>query len=151
MGESALGRPSTYSTELAERVCDVFESEVGQLRAAFAAREDLPTISTVYRWEEAYPEFRERLTRARKIRAHLMADEAIDIADHTADDTITRTGRDGSEYEVADHEWINRSRLRVETRLRIAKAMNQSVYGDKTQQSGTVEVVYRIHRGPKPE
>lgn len=151
MGESALGRPSTYSDELGERVCDVFESEVGQLRAAFAAREDLPTISTVYRWEEAYPQFRERLARARKIRAHLMADEAIDIADHNANDTITKTARDGSEYEVADHEWINRSRLRVETRLRLAKALNQGVYGDKMQQSGELEIRYRIHRGPKPE
>lgn len=136
-----MGRPSTYSEEKAEKVCEVFAQAHGSLRSVFESRDDLPPLSTVYDWEHANPAFSERLQRARAARAHIMADEALRIAD-------------GSEHdgdEKPDHEWINRSRLRVETRLRLAKAMNQAAYGDKTQQSGSLEVVYRIHLGSKPE
>lgn len=145
------GRPSDYTEELAEAAAQLYASATGDLREVFAARDDMPDLTTLYRWEDKHPGFRDRLTRARQMRAHLMALEALEIADANERDTITRTGRDGAEYEVADHEWINRSRLRVETRLRLAKALNQRVYGDKSEQSGSLEVVHRIHVGPKPE
>ena len=127
------GRPSDYSPEVAERVCEVFERSHESLRSAFAGRDDLPDLATVYRWEAAHPEFRERLTCARASRAHIMAETALEVADEVSGDTITRTNRDGEAYEVANHEWINRSRLRVETRLRLARAMNPRVYADKVQ------------------
>lgn len=146
-----VGRPSSYTDEIGARVCEVYGSAVGTLRASFEADPSLPDLSTIYDWEQRHPQFAEQLSRARQRRAHLMALEAVEIADAGQCDTITKVGRNGEEYEVADHEWINRSRLRVETRLRLAKALNQRVYGDKNETSGTVEVVHRIHVGPKPE
>jgi hypothetical protein len=80
-----------------------------------------------------------------------LIEAAMEVADHGEGDTITAIARDGSEYQKPDHEWINRSRLRVETKLRVAKAFNPGLYGDKTQQTGSVEVIHRIHLGPKPE
>lgn len=146
-----VGRPTKYSEELAEAACTLYAEATGDLREAFKARDDLPDLTTVYRWEQAHPDFRDRLTRARQMRAHMLAESILDIADETAFDTITKTGRDGSEYEVANHEWINRSRLRVESRRWMAQKLNPSTYGDRIQQDGTLEVVHRIHLGPKPE
>jgi hypothetical protein len=123
------GRPSTYTPELAQRVCDIFASAHSALRPVFDADPELPHLSTVYRWEEAHPEFREALQRARACRANVMAETALAIADERDGDTTY--GRDGTPRP--DHEWINRSRLRVETRLRLARVMNPRVYGDRVQ------------------
>ena len=120
-----------YTPGLGELVCDVFETAHGSLQAAFDAREDLPTLQTVYNWELDHPEFFERLSRARAIRAHVMADGALDVADESDRDTITKTGRDGEPYEAPNTEWMARSRLRFEARRWAAKTLNQSVYGDK--------------------
>lgn len=145
-----MGRPSTYNEEMAERVLEAFATSRGSLHSAFDSRDDLPDLSTVYRWEEARPEFRERLNRAREKRAHVLAETCIEIADATEHDTLVKTGRDGTEYEVPNHEWINRSRLRFEARRWMAKTLNQRVYGEKSESSGTVEVIHRIHVGPRP-
>lgn len=138
------GRPSIYSEEMAEKVCELFATARGSLRAAFEARDDLPCLATVYNWEQDNPGFLERLNRARAMRAHLIIDDAYEIADATELDTIRKIGRDGEVYETPNAEWINRSRLRVELRKWHAKSLNQRAYGDKSEQSGQVKVVYSI-------
>lgn len=94
--------------------------------------DDLPGISTVYRWEQAHPEFRERLSRAREIRAHVLAEAAVEVADDLERDSIQKLGEDG---EVIDErpntEWIARSRLRYEARKWHSGNLNPSAYGDK--------------------
>lgn len=126
------GRPSDYTPELGERVCEVIETEPSSIRIALMRRDDLPGISTVYRWEQQYPDFRERLSRAREIRSHLLADDALAVADEDQFDTITKTGRNGEQYDSPDSEWIARSRLRFEARRWHAKNLNARVYGERT-------------------
>lgn len=150
-GGVRLPPASTYTEELGERICEAFESSPLSLRQTFEARDDLPTLTTVYRWEQQIPAFGERLARARRIRAHVLAESVLEIADHTERDTLVKTDRNGDEYEVANHEWINRSRLRVESRRWFAQKLNPSTYGERIEQGGSVEVVHRIHVGPKPE
>ena len=43
-------------------------------------------------------------------------------------------GHDDSTREVADNEWINRSRLRVDTRKWLMGKLAPKKYGDKVQQ-----------------
>lgn len=143
--------PSSYNDDVGARVCDAFARSRQSLRATFAARDDLPDLSTVYDWERAHPAFAERLKRAREDRAHILADSALEIADASEHDTIVKTGRDGTEYESANHEWINRSRLRFESRKWLAKTLNQRVYGEKSESTGSVEVIHRIHIGMPPD
>lgn len=116
---------------MAERVCEVFETAPGSLRAAFAGRDDLPDISQVYRWEQRHPEFRERLSRAREIRGHILAESGLEIADESEHDTITKTGRNGEQYDSPNSEWMARSRLRYEARKWHASKLNQRFYGEK--------------------
>lgn len=136
---------------MAERVCEAFRSSPASLRETFNARDDLPDISAVYRWEEQYPEFHEQLQRARAARAHILAETALEIADATEFDTVTKQARNGEEFETPNHEWINRSRLRFEARRWLAKTMNQRAYGDRSEQTGSVEVRHVIHVGPPPK
>lgn len=59
-----------------------------------------------------------------------MADEIQDIADDGSNDYMTIVKGDES-YNVVNHEAINRSRLRVDSRKWIASKLLPKKYGDK--------------------
>lgn len=69
--------------------------------------------------------------RAREQQMEAMAEETLDIADETNRDTIIKKGKDGSEYEAPDAEWIARSKLRVDTRKWLMSKLAPKKYGDK--------------------
>lgn len=128
----AGGRPTDYTPEIGERVAEVFESAGYSLRVALMEYDDLPGISTVYRWEQRHPEFRERLSRARETRAHVLAEAALEVADDSERDSIPKLGEDGEVIdEKPNTEWIARSRLRYEARKWHSGNMNPGAYGDK--------------------
>ncbi len=54
----------------------------------------------------------------------------MEIADDSSGDWTTKR-KGGEDVKVVDHENIQRSRLRVDTRLRVAAKINPSKYGDK--------------------
>lgn len=66
--------------------------------------------------------------RAREDGFDRIALDAMDIADETARDTIKAD--DGR--EVPNNEWISRSRLRVDTRLKLLAKWDPKRYGDAT-------------------
>jgi hypothetical protein len=69
-------------------------------------------------------------TRAKEIQIDLLVEEIINISDDSSNDTIIATGIDGGEYEKPNTEWINRSKLRVDSRKWIAARLNRRKYGD---------------------
>lgn len=74
-----MGRPSSYTPVLAERVLSKL-AEFGSLRKVMADAEErgddsLPDQSTIYRWLAAHPEFREQYTRAREAADEPVSDE----------------------------------------------------------------------------
>ena len=57
-----------------------------------------------------------------------MAEEILEISDDSSQDTyLTEQGA------KADNEWINRSRLRVDTRKWLLSKCLHKVYGDRSQ------------------
>jgi hypothetical protein len=60
--------------------------------------------------------FSARYARARAIQYDRWADEILTIADDASGDLIQRLGKDGSTERVVDHENIQRSRLRCDSR-----------------------------------
>lgn len=112
-------------------MCEVYETAHKSIRAAFAEHDDLPDYSQIFRWEKIHPEFRDRLSRAREVRAHILAESALDVADDDSHDTLTKSGRDGETYESANSEWIARSRLRFEARKWHSGNLNPSAFGEK--------------------
>jgi hypothetical protein len=124
------GRPSDYTRELAAEICARL-SRTGSLREV-CRDEDMPAESTVRQWAvEDREGFYAHYAKAREIGYAGLADELLEIADDGTNDYTKRKSRDGSAEEVPDHEHINRSRLRVDTRKWLLSKVLPKVYGDR--------------------
>ncbi len=77
-------------------------------------------------------EFRTQYAHAREMQADTLFDEALEIADEASEDWTT--AKDGT--RVLDHEHVQRSRLRVDTRKWAAGKLAPKRYGDKIQHTG---------------
>lgn len=130
------GRQSTYTDEVADRICELI-TDGYTLRQISEKFPELPYKRTVLGWlrEDKHPNFCEKYARARELRAEAMADEIEEISDNGRNDWYERDGA-----TLPDHEHINRSRLRVDTRKWLMSKMLPKKYGDKidVQHSGTV-------------
>lgn len=133
MGENrkAVGRPTSYSQEIGLAICERLAQ--GETLSQVCRDQDMPARSTVYRWQEAEPAFRDTYRRARELQMEAWGDEIVDIADDTTLDTVTRITPQGREYETVDHENIQRSKLRVNTRQWLMARLNPRLYGDKVE------------------
>lgn len=139
--ENKLGRPSTYTQEKADEICARLGT--GEPLAVICRDEHMPSVATVSNWKEAHKDFSVAIARAREEGFDQIAAECLDIADETGRDTIY-----GENGERADTEWISRSKLRIETRLKLLAKWDPKRYGDKlqTELSGNVGVTVEIVR-----
>lgn len=119
------GRPSKKTPALCAEI--VKRVGNGEPLAQVCRDEHMPHWTTVYDWIEADADFSLAIARARDHGADVIALDALAIADETHRDTVKRD--DGS--EMANSEWISRSRLRVETRLKLLAKWSPKKYGDK--------------------
>lgn len=89
--------------------------------------------STWYRWMDEDAELLGRFGRARDIGFDELAEEAIDIADDGSNDWMERHDAEGGNIGWRENgEAIGRSRLRVDTRLKLLAKWDPRRYGDKT-------------------
>ena len=88
--------------------------------------DDMPNDDTVRDWASVDGEFERAIARAREAGFDKIALDALAIADDTANDT--KKTKDGDEQ--ANSEWITRSRLRVETRLKLLAKWDPKRYGE---------------------
>ncbi len=122
----AGGRPSTYDAEAALRICASLAE--GKPLVRIVEEIGIP-IRTVYDWMAAHPEFSQAYARAREDQADTLADEIITISDDASNDFM----RDEDGNEIVNHENIQRSKLRVDTRKWVAAKQRPKKYGDKQQ------------------
>jgi hypothetical protein len=120
------GRPSRYSVELANAIC--WQLTQGKSLLEICQREGMPHRDTVHNWLNTRPEFADMYARAREIQAHVLADEALAIADDTS--------RDRTEDGNPNWEAVQRARLRVDTRKWLASKLLPSAYADKQLHTG---------------
>lgn len=96
----------------------------------------MPGQTTVFRWlsdeREGFDAFRKQYARARELQADAIFDEILDIADNSSNDWMDRKTEAGGEERVADHENMQRSRLRVDARKWMAGKLQPKKYGEKT-------------------
>lgn len=130
-----MGRKSTYNAKDAAEI--VARLSKGEPMTHICADDWLPTDRTVRTWVEAHPEFASDIARAREAGFDAIALECLAIADHTANDTKF-VGE--AETSVCNAEWISRSKLRVETRLKLLAKWDPKRYGDKVEFGGSVSV-----------
>lgn len=133
-----MGRPTKFTEEIAKEICD--RLSVGESLISVCRDDHMPERVSVYNWlsasvlddaNEDLKNFLYQYKRSRELQADSFFDEAIDIADCSEHDTITKTDRQGNEYEAANTEAIQRSKLRVETRFKIAAISKPKKYSEK--------------------
>ena len=118
------GRATTYTQEIADEICERLAD--GEPLRQICRDERMPAWRTVYAWKAANADFDARIAGAREAGFDAIAHECLEIADETAFDTI-----DSKEGVRANTEWISRSKLRVETRLKLLAKWDPKRYGDK--------------------
>ncbi len=128
------GRPSLYTEALAAKICERLAE--GETLRSICRDPAMPDKATVLRWlaDKKKADFREQYVYAREMQADALFDEALEIADDASGDWST--DKDGK--KVLDHENIQRSRLRVDTRKWAAGKMAPKKYGDKLDLGGSI-------------
>lgn len=132
-------RPSGYTAEIADEICQRIATTPRGLDFICESDEKLPSARTVHRWLSEHEDFRQTYLRARESQADLLFDECLEIADDCSKDTKT-FGPEGEEREACNSEWISRSKLRVDTRMRMAGKLAPKKYGDKVELEHTGKV-----------
>lgn len=85
----------------------------------------------LYDWARDDHAFGEMYARAKEVQADRFAEELIEIADDGSNDWMEREIAAGVVVTVPDHEHINRSKLRVDTRKFLMAKMAPRKYGEQ--------------------
>lgn len=125
----ARGRPSKFSTEIADEI--VNRIATGEPLRQICRDEHMPQWRTVYEWQKANKEFYARIADARELGEEAIAQECFEIADNATNDWMEKQGKDGAELYQLNGEHIQRSKLRIETRLKLLAKWNPRKWGEK--------------------
>lgn len=117
----AGGRPTTYTVELTDIICE--RLALGESMRSISLNEDMPAMSTLFKWLREHDEFSEQYTRAKQESADTLTDEMLEIAD--------------SDEAKVDAVSVGHARLRIETRKWLASKLKPKKYGDKITQEHT--------------
>lgn len=143
-----------YSREQREEaITKVIEGlRIGTPLTVICSADGMPNDDTIRDWADADAQLSRDIARAREAGFDAIAIEALAIADERSRDT--KVGKDGQ--EVPDSEWISRSRLRVDTRLKLLAKWDPKRYGEKMDVTSAGERIgdfsgWLDGRGTKPE
>ena len=106
------GRPSTYSTEIATKICDAVAASQDGLRKTLENNPELPPYDTVLKWLQNNAQFQQVYAHAKRQQIEAMAEEIIDIS---RDDSLD----------------ANDKRIRVDTLKWLLSKLMPRTYGDK--------------------
>jgi len=123
------GRPSDYSAEIADTICDRLAG--GESLRAICADAGMPDRATVSRWLARYEEFRDLYGFARECQAECLVDEILKIARDSSRDYVEKRLPDGKVVRVVDHENIALSRIRINALKWMVARMAPRKYGNR--------------------
>ena len=86
--ENKVGRPSLYSQELAEKICETIAAEKIGIHRLIEKYDFFPCWSVINRWLNKFPEFEAQYARARVQQAEIFVNEIIDIADNSTPENV---------------------------------------------------------------
>lgn len=117
------GRPTGYTEKLGQEICARMAE--GRSLRSVCSDEDMPGKQMVCRWLAKYPVFRDQYATLADVRALILFEDILDIAD---DGTKDRDG-DGA----VDYEHISRSRLRIDARKWFLSKLAPKKYADRVE------------------
>lgn len=120
-----------FSEAVALEICDRLEE--GETLVEICRDDHMPNRRTVYKWTEDRPEFGAHFARARAAGYEVWFQECKRIADDGTNDYVEKTRLNGDKFEAFDAEHVQRSKLRIETRLKLLARVDPKKYGERTQ------------------
>lgn len=127
-----MGRKDSYTQKIADEICERIAQ--GEPLRQICRDEGMPAWRTVYDWINKYEDFSTAIARARELGYDAIAEETLDIADEGTNDWMEKLGADGQPIGwQLNGEHVQRSKLRIETRLKLLAKWSPKKYGDKQQ------------------
>jgi hypothetical protein len=116
-----------------KEIDDIFNYVCGEIEKGRALRnilkdDNMPSTSTFYQWLDNNEDKAKQYARATEIRADIIFDDILNIADDNVNDTYTND--DG--VELTNHDVIQRARLKIDARKWVLSKLNPKKFGDKT-------------------
>lgn len=125
------GRPTVYSDGIVFTICTRLSH--GESLRQICKDDDMPGLTTIIDWlnDTTKEGFHKQYDRARALQAEIMFDEIIEISDDGTNDWTDREVGKDRLIRAADHEHIQRSKLRVDTRKWYLSKVLPKKYGEK--------------------
>lgn len=129
-----MGQKSKFNQEDADTICAALAE--GHSLLSICEAMGIP-YGTAYQWEVDNPEHAKNSARARELGCHRLADECLEIADDARNDWMERLDREGQGVGwMLNGDHVQRSKLRIDTRMRLIGKWLPKVYGDKLAVGG---------------
>ncbi len=148
-----IGRPTKRTPELTKKFCRLIS--LGK-SIRYACEEVNISITTWLDWIATDEGFAKQYASAKQQAIELMADDILSISDDDSEDAIyaecdDKSGK--SAKRLQNSEFINRSRLRVDTRKWLMSKLVPKKYGDKMglEHSGESKMEIVVHMDGNPE
>jgi hypothetical protein len=119
-------RPAEFTDEIFQEACDRMAGGEGLRK--ICEDPQMPSRQTFLRWIEKDTGRQAQYTAAREALMDWYAEEILTIAWDSSRDTIPA---DGKKPARCDNEWVNRSRLKVDTLKFLMAKLHPKRYGDK--------------------
>lgn len=116
-----------YSEEIANEICrEISTSHLG-LRRLCDENPHWPTRKNIHCWLVDHAYFRDQYTLAKKKQAEWLVEDALEVAYDGSQDTVI----DSKGKRRCDNEWVQRSRLIVDTIKWSVSVLEPKVYGSQ--------------------
>lgn len=137
-----IGRPTDYSQDIADEICARLMA--GETLRQIVRSDHMPARSTVHLWLVKNKAFSDQYALAKEHQADTIFDEMFDIADDGTNDWMMKQFGE-NEVEVVNHEHIQRSKLRIDTRKWALARMAPKKYGDRTIVAGDSDAPLEVN------
>jgi hypothetical protein len=130
---AAGGPPTKYTPELVQEICERLCK--GEPLAQICRDKHMPSDHTVRNWGDSMEEVASAIARAREVGFDYIASGCLEIADDSRNDYIEKLAEEGDDSAVKarsfDAEHVQRSKLRIETRLKLLAKWDPKRYGER--------------------
>lgn len=130
----AGGRPSIYTDELADRICELVATNTDGLPKLCAEHDWMPGEETIRIWRFRNLEFAGKYAQAKRFQAELMAEQVKEIAAEKA------YYIDAEGNQKVDPGFVASQRLQADTVKWLASKLAPKIYGDRQTIEQTVTV-----------
>jgi hypothetical protein len=137
----------SFCQEIADEICETIATTYKGLRELCAENPHWPDKASIYKWVLKHDEFGDQYMRAKAVQCNWLAEYSMEIASDNSRDTYT----DEKGKEKCDHEWVQRSRLRVDTIKWYTSKLAPKLYGDKLQLTGDIDSQAELIKKAKEE